>query len=467
MKKFILIAALGVILINSSGCARVSPAFDKSYQRNVNAIHAARIARKSDKEKPFDVSQILSRPSTGRLLDSESWRNLMSSDHKIAGDAATQIVSTFSYDEIKQAMIFASPMSAIFKGDRNIDVSRYIESAKREIDAKCQDADTLFQGECQRIQEAVIRASAADGGNSLLAKYNTSVLRQELISEVYRLGDLRSKLNHELGTRIKKVEPRWEYRSPTRNNDRVMVMKKAASISGMSYKGIRHQISHEYADNLKRLIALGIILSAFEDANFSEIKINKNLSLRQWLWKSGYVSADKIKDFVFSGEYWVRRIQIDSDPHSDVREIEEEKLRRNIVSDRENNPGDVVCRTIQYELTSLWPSSDQKSLLLHKRSYLTEGGFESFISNPDKYGLFEYAKIIAPRDSKGYPAWGTDFPADECLKKLKNAQCATFVDFACRVQKNRGAIPKNEEIVAYVKKRFGSFEKDRTAYRFR
>lgn len=467
--KLILAAAISTILAGTSGCARLSPSFDTNYQDNVNTISAVRLSRDSDKRNPFDITKILTRPSAGEPMMSQDWADLRNVRWDVAGDAAVRLVSQYSYADLKNAMAFMSPPDVIGNSAQNIAVDRYLHRAELGLRVQCQDADALYQGSCKQEQEKLIAQSAADGGGSLLAKYNTTVLAHKLTAKLGGIGKNKSTLQSE-----------GESRAVHNTGVSMQQAHKQNLINNLSYTGVRYQESPDYTDNIKRIMAYAILLSAYEDANGGNIDIGASFSqadqkmspadeaelrraqaegrmdefltrynaaqsyrktgrsLRQWLWEnSGFAFLND--DFNTHGA-----------PHSSYGAFlcsqipfGKEELKM-LATGRKYLKGPNLNRVI-----------NQEGAPLHERRYLGES-FDTFVTNPGKHGFAQFMQIIAPRDSSGFASYGEADPAGACASSPRI------------LAKNHGQYAVSGDVRrSYFKQWFELYEKQRTSYRFR
>lgn len=464
MKRLILVTAISGILAGTSGCARLSPSFDKNYQSEVNTISAVRLSNDSDKRNPFDVSQILTRKSPGELAMSDEWMSLRNVRWDAAGDAAIRIVSKYSYDDIKNAMVFMSPPDVIGNGARNMDVDGYLRSAELGLRAQCQNADALYQSSCLQEQQRSLAKSVSDGGGSLFAKYNTAVLAERLIRQFGKVGGI----GEEKSTLDKEGRARLANATSTHN---------AQVIARNSYGGVRYEQSPDYADNVKRIMAYAILLSAYEDANRIDIdtgvafrvsnermspaedaqrrqaaaqgrhdefmanynqefaKRKSGSALRQWLWENSNFAFLDEASRIYKGNSWESygMFVCSRIPYGK----EEQKM---LATGRKYIKGPNLNRLI-----------NQEGSPLHKRHYLGEN-FDTFLTNPDKHGYAQFVRIIAPRDSQGFAAYGEADPVESCAVRLSAKSAAVSID----------------NTRAYAKQWFDRYEEnERKTYRFR
>ena len=471
MKKMMLAVAIGAAM--AGGCARLSPTFDTEFQERANTVPAVKLSQESDRRNPFDVSAILTRPASGggSVFNSDAMMNLETSPWDVAGDAAIKIVSNHAYADIKAAMGMVSVAQAIGRGMGNIAVADYVRRGEMGLRLACKDADAIFEGSCRQEQDKIIAQSVADGGGSLLAKYNTALLSYELARKVGKIGEGKGKSPVESRSQDPDAVCTGGYLTVLACENRVNRENNAKY--ALSYHDVRYQQSPDYADNIKRIMAYAILLSAYDDAK-GGVDIGTFVPKNQAL-----TPAEQIE---------FRQAQARGEGRAVIERanarVRYESALRHWLQDNQNfvfidgyhglneagfvsSYGQMLCKKIplgKAEQKMLATGKrylsgpnlnrliNQEGMPLHERVYLG-GGFDTFLTNPEKRGYSAFVAILASRDSAGFPQFGSVDPV---------ASCANDAHIAARAYNIERSV-----LIEYIRQWFDQYEKQRTAYRFR
>lgn len=389
--KMTAVAGAVCVALMSSGCSTIGPTLTGGVDIYVaNHIRGSKVSDEEDLQ--FNISGIFGK-GVGSV---PSMQKIEGRTFDAIGDEAVRIVSKHSYDEIK-AFVKALGKDKIIYPTKNqgmlIDVDPHV--AKAEFACGFNYSTEIKRGFEDKKRFKMMHE---------MCNKKLTEIREELF-ERYGQPDLLT------------VYAYWHFRSEAAS--------RYAFAEGPDFfnTGIYN------SNAAKRKIALGILLSAYEDAVGHDVKIpGTNKTIRDYLvetFPTRFTSVSKIQSRGLSYVFWHDRTPLSfmfkgknycGSPWLQVPM--NQKIAKTLLTSREPIGGINLDRML---------SNFKKEL--PDKTFIFGGSLRSFMTDPEAYGIGNYAKIVARRDQDGYPV--NELDVDACASRYAELVNTEFTKTEC------------------------------------